>query len=354
MSKKIFEADEAPVQGQPQAPAQATDKPTTATQPAPQKGGSSDEETLKTLTDLMEINDYTDFVQKLSELTSNNNLFPKLKNLILGGEKDGAPSGDEKFTISGEYDQVVTKLIPTQNEIDREKSLSYPIKYPYNPKTGKKSKDPEEDKKTIIEELTGIPVKINKLPIVVFDYQGKTYILDGHHRWSGVYSLNSNGKIKAIKLTSSKEEIDPVRALKAIQLSIASAVNMVPASEAGTDQTNLLLISSNEYTKKYLEDNISEDFLGICKGVQSPTLKLVDKNAVVDYIMKNIDVMQKNGFLKGAPSRIVMPQTDGTEELKSDQNLWKAPLEKGDINVLSPFATESKKWIKTYEQFRRK
>jgi hypothetical protein len=348
MSKKIFEADEAPVQGQPQAPAQATDKPTTATQSTPEQGGS-DEETLKRLTDLMS-KDYPTFVQELSKLTSDNNIFPKLKNLILGGDKDGNPN-DEVFKISGEYDQVVTALIPTQNEIDRNKSLAFPITYPAEYE--KLNIPLDAAKKQISEMLTAVPVRINKLPIVVFDYQGKTYILDGHHRWSSVYSLNSSGVIKAIKLTSSKE-ITPLKALRAVQLSIAVSAGAIPTSQAGSSDTNLLLSSSNSATKKFLEESMTDGFIGIYQEALKKSKNNVSKTIVVEYIMKNIETMQKNGFLKDAPSRAFMPQTDGTENLKKNQELWKAPLVKGDINVLPNFATESKKWVKTYEQFRRK
>jgi hypothetical protein len=335
MINKIFEDEQPTVQG---TTASTDNKPVT-----------SDEETLKRLTELMSKN-YTTFVQELSKLTSDNNIFPKLKNLILGGNKDGNPT-DEIFKISEEYDQVVTDLIPTQNEIDRNKSLAFPITYPVEYE--KLNIPLDSAKKQISEMLTGVPVRINKLPIVVFDYQGKTYILDGHHRWSSVYALNSNGIIKGIKLTSSKE-ITPLKALRAVQLSIAVSAGTIPTSQAGSTDTNLLLPSSNGATKKFLEENITDGFISIYQEGMKKSKDSVSKDTVVEYIMKNIETMQKNGFLKDAPSRAVMPQTDGTEILKKDQELWKTPLKQGNINVLPNFKTESKKWVKTYEQFRKK
>jgi hypothetical protein len=108
------------------------------------------------------------------------------------------------------------------------------------------------------------------------------------------------------------------------------------------------------YSEKYLEESMSDDFISIYQEALKKSKNNVSKPIVIEYIMKNIETMQKNGFLKDAPSRTVMPQTDGTKDLKANQDLWKSPLTKGEINVLPNFKTESKKWIKTYEQFRRK
>lgn len=312
---------------------------------------SEPSEDLKRLTDLMS-KDYTTFVEELSSITSDNNLFPKLKNLILGGNKDGRPS-DEKFNITEEYDQDVAGLIPTQNEIDRNKSLSFPVTYPIEYEKIGVSK--EDAKNQISEILKGTPVKINKMPIVVFDFGGETYILDGHHRWSAVHALNQAGKIKAIKLSSSKG-IDPLKALRAIQLSIAVSVGEVPTAKAGSADTNILLSSSNSATKSYLEENMSDGFIGIYKEVKD---KEGDKEKAISFIMSNIKPMQSKGFLKGAPTRAVMPQTDGTKELKANQDLWKNPLKAGQINVLPKYgikntpqvAQKESRIVKSFESF---
>lgn len=341
MKKKLRlnEADE--VQNSPEATAEKPVK-------------SNPSEDLKRLTDLMN-KDYTSFVRELSQITSDNNLFPKLKNLILGGNKDGEPT-DEKFSISGEYDQDVAGLIPTQNEIDRNKSLAFPVTYPIEYENAKPNPIPlDVAKKQISEMLTGVPVRINNLPIVVFDFSGKTYILDGHHRWSSVHALNRDGKIKAIKLTSTKG-IDPLKALRAIQLSIAVSVGKVPTAKAGTADTNILLSSSNSATKTYLEENMSDGFVGIYKEVKDND---GDKGKAIAFIMGNIELMQSTGFLKGAPTREVMPQTDGTNDLKANQDLWKNPLKSGQINVLPEYgvkqtpevAQKESRIVKTFEMF---
>lgn len=337
---KINEADE--VQNAPEP-----------TEQKPVEKKSNPSEDLKKLTDLMS-KDYTAFVKELSNITSDNNLFPKLKNLILGGAKDGNPN-DEKFSISGEYDQVVTNLIPTQNEIDRNKSLAFPVTYPIEYE--KKSISLDVAKKQISEMLTAVPIRINGLPIVVFEHGGKSYILDGHHRWSSVYALNSNGVIKAIKLKSSKE-ITPIQALKAIQLSISVSAGEIPTSSAGSDDTNILLSSSNGATKKYLEESMSEGFISIFQQALKKSKSNVSKPLVIEHIMKNIETMQKNGFLEGAPERTVMPQTDGTDDLKANQDLWKNPLKAGEINILPKYGTgvqsnvkKESRMVMTFEKF---
>jgi len=352
MKRKLFEE----VEGE-------ENKVPTTSQPAetpgkdvpPAAGAKSNpSEDLKKLTDLM-TKDYTSFVRELSSITSDNNLFPKLKNLILGGIKDGQPS-DEKFNISGEYDQDVAGLIPTQNEIDRNKSLAFPVTYPIEYENAKPNPIPlDVAKKQISEMLTGVPVRINNLPIVVFDFSGKTYILDGHHRWSSVHALNKEGKIKAIKLSSSKG-IDPLKALRAIQLSIAVSISKVPTAKAGTAETNILLSSSNSATKSYLEESMSDGFIGIYKEVKD---KEADKEKAIAFIMDNIKTMQSTGFLKGAPTREVMPQTDGTDDLKANQDLWKNPLKSGQINVLPKYGIseaptgvqKESRVVKTFESF---
>jgi len=297
MKRKLFEEVEGEENKVPTTSQGAQEKPAeTPGKDVPPAAGaeSNSPEILQKMVDLMK-KDYTSFVKELSNITSDNNLFPKLKNLILGGAKDGNVN-DEKFSISGEYDQVVTNLIPTQNEIDRNKSLAFPVTYPVEYEKLGISLDVA--KKQISEMLTAVPIRINGLPIVVFDHEGKTYILDGHHRWSSVYALNSNGIIKAIKLKSSKE-ITPIQALTAIQLSISVSAGKIPTSSAGSDDTNILLSSSNGATKKYLEESMSEGFISIFQQALKKSKSNVSKPLVIEHIMKNIETMKIMDFWKG-------------------------------------------------------
>ena len=62
--------------------------------------------------------------------------------------------------------------------------------------------------------------------------------------------------------------------------------------------------------------------------------------------------------MEGAPERTVMPQTDGTDDLKANQDLWKNPLKAGEINILPKYGTEEQsnvkkesRIVKTFESF---
>lgn len=333
--------------------------------PKTQGDAQGDTEAQAVLNRLIELSktDYTAFVQTLAKEVSKDNLFPKLRALLLKGREDGKPD-DEVFSFSDAEEEFVTVagLIPTQNEIDRDKSLAFNATYP---KMFTKI-SPEEGKIQISNILTEKGVKINNLPIVLFKHGGLVYILDGHHRWSGVHALNKAGKIAAIYLESSKG-ITPERALAAVQLSIATSQKNwgepgdkdtgFPSNKAGSADTNILLKSSNPTTIKWLEENASEDFIALVKEVKKEIEgNPVDKKVVIDFIMKNLYVMQEKGFLSGSPTREVMPQTDGTPVLDpsrgGDQNLWKEPLKTGKVNFIEDSLKTNPKWIKTFEQFK--
>jgi len=76
----------------------------------------------------------------------------------------------------------VTKLIPTQNEIDVDKSLKFPL----------------TNASAAQYALKGGAVKV-AAPIITFN--GK-YIIDGHHRWSQLYAVNKDAKIVAYDFTN--------------------------------------------------------------------------------------------------------------------------------------------------------
>jgi hypothetical protein len=101
---------------------------------------------------------------------------------------------------------------------------------------------------------------------------------------------------------------------------------------------------------------MSDGFIGIYKEVKD---KEADKEKAIAFIMDNIKTMQSTGFLKGAPTREVMPQTDGTDDLKANQDLWKNPLKSGQINVLPKYGIseaptgvqKESRVVKTFESF---
>jgi len=141
--------------------------------------------------------EYEQFVQELGENIKD----PKFLAVLVSGDAlyDKVP-----FEHNVEY--TCSQLIPTQSEIDVDKSLAYPLHLdPYGKMAGG----------------IGIPQYLKGGsfapggPIVT---AGGKYIIDGHHRWSQLYLINPDAKIKAINMMVR----DPIEALKITQMAIAA------------------------------------------------------------------------------------------------------------------------------------
>lgn len=277
---------------------------------------------------------YATFVKQLGTLSSDE----KVQAVINAGKEDGKTE-DEAFDME-EVDFDVKILKPLQNEIDMDNSLMFPL-------AGK------SDQLEAI--LKGEAVKILG-PVVVFQTGGVDYIVDGHHRWSCVYGLNKDGKVKGIRLKA-KSKVDPTRILKAAQIAIASIMKKVPSSPA--KGVNLLTISE-DVLKNYVKTGagslkgfkgVQEDVVERFKSVKSE-LDSVDK--ISDFIWQNILSMKKTSgdlWKKLNIPREVMPQTDqGAEGPAKDAKTKEtvAKLASGDVNFLPPFESRV---IRTFESF---
>ena len=264
----------------------------------PSTSTNTDEETIKSKI----VGDYESFVSYFKSVGSDQKVISFLKG---GGTKD-------KFTQAKAYLNV-KDLHPTQSEIAVAKSLDYPLKdlttfkkYLFNPKN---------------IEIKG--------PILTFNGQ---YIIDGHHRWSQLYCINSSATISCIDLKS--DEATPDDALKATQMSILALTNKITTVDA-KGSANLLKISENDL-KTYIETNISEGVkkYGLSRDQQysknSRGVKIqagpsagggmleirkgqADNNLIkiMDWIWKNVSMMQQGSIpITNASSRNFMPQTD--------------------------------------------
>ena len=257
--------------------------------------------------------DYVSFVKQLGSNAND----PKTIAFIEAGLKDGDKK-DDVFSFSNES-LAVKNLIPTQNEIDVDKSLAWPMKKP----------------ESFISYTAGDgPFEIGS-PIITFN--GK-YIIDGHHRWSQLFACNAEASIKSINI--SLKNIEPLDALKAVQAAIASQTGNVPTQSV--QGTNLLKIGEGEL-KSWIDDNVKDAFFEAIKENKKSmdSMKAVvdgedPKEIVKNYIWKNVTVMQKNSQpVPGAPKRDFMPQTD-------DVN-WQEPLKKGKIDIAPPHGNETQK-----------
>jgi hypothetical protein len=245
--------------------------------------------------------DYSSFIQQLKNWAND----PKLLNFLKSGKQDGKIA-DDKFTVSNGTISC-SQLIPTQNEIDLEKSLSYPLK----------------SAQSMQEFLAGNDVVIAGAPIIVFN--GK-YIIDGHHRWSQVYCINPNATMKVINFT--KKNMSPQDMLKATQVAIAITSGDVPTQTV--EGKNLLSIPPKDIYK-YVVEKISEE---------AATVMADSKENAAKQIALNCAKMQKNNRpISGAPDRSLMPQTN--EPAGNISNVINA-LSTGITQISEPFSKTQK------------
>ena len=229
------------------------------------------EDEYQDLKDLLKM-DYSLFVKELG----NNIKDPKFINAI--------KSLSDQYPLNFKtVNPVVGELKPSQNEIDVNKSLKFPLT--------------NADSARIC--LKGGVIAVAGKRIITGG--GGKFIIDGHHRWSQVCALNPEAKIAAIDLSDIK---DPMKALKATQLGIAADLGKIDTAEVEGD--NLLKMSKDtliNYVVKTITPNVLEEFKKAGKG-DSP-------EAVGQFIWTNVDKMQKdNQPVSGAPERGIMPQTD--------------------------------------------
>jgi hypothetical protein len=178
--------------------------------------------------------------------------------------------------------------MPTQKEIDLDKSLKYAL-------TSEKS-----FKRTFTS-----PIEINK-PIVTFR---QNYVIDGHHTWLQAIALNPNGKMLAFNYDG---DISPIQMLKAVQGTIA-------AVKADDNKNNGKLPSNKikgpnffdddfdrKQIRKYLEETFDDSLIDIyCKYLKN----CHDRKDIIKYLEERLlDIKANNYPFESAPSRDDMPQ----------------------------------------------
>lgn len=243
---------------------------------------------------------YPEFVKKLGSNILKPGFVQAIKTL-----SDKAPINTQDISVP------VTKPMPTQNEIDIDKSLKYPLT------------DVESAQKC----LKGGSVSIAGNNIVTGG--GGSFIIDGHHRWSQLYCMNPQASITAMDIPGIT---DPMAGLKATQLGIAGDIGKVPVALV---QGQNLLKLNNKQIKDYVVRTITPEVVDVFKtmvgmeklnkGVVSnedssrPMEVSMLKSLIGAYIAKNVALMQeKNQPVAGAPGRGIMPQTDRAKNWQDD------------------------------------
>lgn len=232
---------------------------------------------------------YDDYVDTLNKMLED----PKAKTLLEDGF--GGELGDTKLTFSAK-EIPVSQLMPTQSEIDLNKSLKHALI------------NKESFKRTFTD-----PIEINK-PIVTFR---QNYVIDGHHTWLQAIAINPKGKILSFNYDG---DISPIQMLKAVQGTIAAVKaddnnnnGKLPSSKV--DGPNFFDDSFDEKKiRKYLEENFDESLTNIyCKYLDN----CKNKKDIIDYLTERLlDIKSNNYPFESAPSRENMPQVfkGGTDE----------------------------------------
>jgi hypothetical protein len=264
--------------------------------------------------------EYPQFVQWLGSNIKD----AKTQALIGAGLKDG-DDDEDKFTFKENTPILVSKLKPTQDEIDIDKSLAFPLV-----KTG--------GEKFIEYVSSDGPFKLGA-PIVTF--MGK-YVIDGHHRWSQLYACNKNASIVAVDV--SIQGVEPLDALKAVQMAIGLQAKKIPMQSV--KGTNLLKISKSQLGGWIKKNVPAETYNAIAtndavknlliKGLaineaNQMEMKMI-QGALIKFIGSNVASMRKTSQpVPGAGPRDYMPQTDNIP--------WRKPLEVGKIDIKPPHAS---------------
>jgi hypothetical protein len=253
---------------------------------------------------ITKVKNYNDFVAQLGDLAKD----PKVQAFIKSGKADGDQSDDQLKAVPKQI--PVVDLRPTQNEIDVQGSLRWPL----------------TRAESLVNCLKKGPVTI-KAPVVTYNGQ---WIIDGHHRWSQLYSMNKDGIINCVDLVGPK--MNPIDVLKIVQLAIAADLGKVPT--AAVKGQNLLKLKAADIVK-YTVSTITDECVKIFNKMRGGAMGKLEPNTIAGKIVvPNVMEMQKTGIpAAGAPKRDVMPQTD-------DATNAMPMISKGVINYKEPYALQ--------------
>lgn len=222
----------------------------------------------KLVNGISEIGNYSKFVSTLKQLNENQR---KLFMEFFGDVNSVKPGVAEKGI-------PVTKLRPTQSEIDWKKSLSYGLK----------------------QDCSYFFKGSVTLGMPVLTFRG-TYIIDGHHRWSQVFMFNPKGNVSCIDFNY--DEDNPIDVLKDFQAAVLAEKGQI---DVGTAGTNIWDVSEGTL-RAFITENISD----ACWQSLVKAGVAEDKESAINYIVNNALTLQESIVpAKGAPDRVDMPQTN--------------------------------------------
>ncbi len=255
---------------------------------------------------------YPQFVAALRARLGDGNVMAALQ----AGRLDGRPEDEVVELPTSPVVLRADRLRPTQSEVDVDSSLMWQLR---SPRGG-----------TRVQELvlTGGPVEING-PILTLNGQ---WVIDGHHRWSQVYCLNPECGIVAMDMRT-RENVDPVSFLKAVQLAIAAVTRAMPQMQVRG--SNLFRMGKRDLIDYVVSGRgTMSGFDGVSPAVAALLSDDGSPESAADRVWSNVERMQRgNRPAHGAPERSVMPQADAAMSHPG----FSAALGAGDVNYKEPF-----------------
>lgn len=204
------------------------------------------------------------------------------------GDTDGLPD-DEKRQVTPVTKPVaypVLGLLPTQNEVDMDQSLKFPLTDPATLDMYLKGGDIEHPRGLIITGGNG------------------RYVLNGHHRWSTIYTINPQARILSVDIG---QEASPQDYLKVTQIAVGADLGFLPVANA-SDTNNLFNVDETKF-RTYVETRI--------KGNPDAGQAILDvfarygfqdMTAIQDNLWGNVQQLRANNQPALDVPREIMPQ----------------------------------------------
>lgn len=252
--------------------------------------GLNSDELIKKLASNTDLGKYVDY---LNAMIKNKDAHDILNKAFMNTDDDDHIEFDGKMKVI-----PVKQLHPTQSEIDVNKSIGYPFKG---------VKEAEGNMKNFFEHSDNV-----QMPFPLITFNGK-FIVDGHHRWSQVYSFNPEASMECFDLTVSEgKEISPQDMLKITQGLLA-----VKRVEDGKgDIPKAVVEGANLF--KMSEDEVKKTIISYCDKSEK-IAKIIweacgksDAQGLAGYLCSNLMLLRKDNekYAKSGNNRGVMPQTD--------------------------------------------
>lgn len=267
---------------------------------------------IKQLSANADLGGYVDYLNKMLDDPDAKSI---LLNAFLNAEEDS-------YEFSGKMINIpVSKLHPTQSEIDVDKSLGFPFK---SEKAANMSMDNFFSGSTVVMPF----------PLITFNGQ---FIVDGHHRWSQVYSFNPDAKMECFDLkVKSGGKIDEQDMLKIVQGLLAAkraedGKGSIPRSTV--EGANLFKMSEKEVKDtivRYCDKDakVAEIIMNAaeCNGAEE----------LADYLCGNLMKLRADNmvYAKKGNNRGVMPQTDRGGDDPDDMGTAKPDKKGSALNKL--------------------